>query len=78
VPVPVQVSSGKKVYSTVPVGVNSVPAGVGVTVEVSNTELPNGKGPVTGAPPASLWITVAVAVVPGLMVNGSQVLVEPA
>ena len=47
-------------------------------MEVSNTELPNGNGPVTVAPPAALLITVAVAVVPALMVNGSHVLVEPA
>jgi hypothetical protein len=47
-------------------------------VEVSITELPNAKGPVTGAPPAALVITVAVADVPVEMVNGSHVLVEPA
>ena len=52
-------------------------AGVGVTVEVSNTELPNGNAPVMGKSMAALWITVAVAVVPALMVNGSQPLVDP-
>ena len=52
-------------------------AGVGVTVEVSNTELPKGNVPVTGALLAAFLITVAVAVVPALMVNGSQALVEP-
>ena len=50
---------------------------MGVTVEVSNTELPNGNGPVTGRRPTAFMITVAVAVVPALMVNGSQALVEP-
>ena len=44
---------------------------------MSNTELPNGNAPVTGAPPAAFLITVAVAVVPAVMVNGSHVLVEP-
>ena len=39
-------------------------AGVGVTVEVSNTELPKGNAPVTVVLPAAFLITVAVAVVP--------------
>ena len=50
---------------------------LGITVEVSNTELPNGNAPGTGALVAASLITVAVIVVPALMVNGSHTLVEP-
>ena len=50
---------------------------MGVTVEVSNTDEPNGNAPDTVVPPAAFLIAVAVAVVPALMVSGSQPLVEP-
>ena len=51
---------------------------MGVTVEVSNADEPDGNAPDTVVPPTAFLITVAVAVVPAVMVNGSQPLVEPA
>ena len=50
---------------------------MGVTVDVSNTDDPNGNAPVTVPPPTAFLITVAVVVVAAVMVNGSQPLVEP-
>ena len=44
-----------------------------VTVAVSSTDEPAGKGPATGVCPAAFMITVAVVGVPMLIVNGSAV-----
>ena len=74
----VQSTLVKNVYAADPVGVNPVPAGKGLTVEVSNADEPNGNAPDTVAPPTAFLITVAVELVPGLTVNGSHGLVEPA